>query len=153
MTEIFRIEGSGVDSELVEGLASRVADPLWYLARQWQLGEFRGEDAASPVIVEAEIDSYPIDAYWVGKSTAKTEETRAVSGPPLEALAERDHADVHDTVRSRLGIRRLAAPPAPSRGHPRCLRRRADGRISRDHRPEGRPSDPVGLERLRSWLE
>ena len=29
MTEIFRIEGSGVDSELVEGLASRVADPLW----------------------------------------------------------------------------------------------------------------------------
>ena len=32
-------------------LEARIADPLWMLARQWQVGEFRGEDAASPVYV------------------------------------------------------------------------------------------------------
>ena len=26
-----------------------VHDPLWFLARQWQLGEFQGENASTPV--------------------------------------------------------------------------------------------------------
>jgi hypothetical protein len=37
-----------------EGLAARLADPLWMLARQWQFGEFRGDDAGSAVLVTAE---------------------------------------------------------------------------------------------------
>ena len=32
-----------------ETLKARVYDPLWMLARQWQLGEFQGEDNGSPV--------------------------------------------------------------------------------------------------------
>lgn len=32
-------------------LEARVRDPLWFLARQWQLGEFKGEDAASPIFI------------------------------------------------------------------------------------------------------
>ena len=34
-----------------DGLSARLADPLWMLARQWQLGEFRGDDAGSAVSV------------------------------------------------------------------------------------------------------
>jgi hypothetical protein len=34
-----------------EGLAARLSDPLWMLARQWQFGEFRGDDAGSAVSV------------------------------------------------------------------------------------------------------
>ena len=33
------------------GLRAEVADPVWFLARQWELGEFQGEDASSPVRV------------------------------------------------------------------------------------------------------
>ena len=33
------------------GLEARVHDPLWLLGRQWQLGEFEGEDAGTPLTV------------------------------------------------------------------------------------------------------
>lgn len=33
------------------GLLAEVADPVWFLARQWELGELQGEDASSPVAV------------------------------------------------------------------------------------------------------
>ena len=32
--------------DIDEGMRARVADPVWFLARQWQLGEQRGEDAS-----------------------------------------------------------------------------------------------------------
>lgn len=84
-----RIEGSGVDPELDEGLAAPVADPLWLLARQWQVGEFQGEDAAQPVVVEALVDSYIVTGFLVpgGKGQAVG---RSKDGVPLEALAERE---------------------------------------------------------------
>ncbi len=34
-----------------EGLRARVADPVWFITRQWELGELQGEDASSPVVV------------------------------------------------------------------------------------------------------
>jgi hypothetical protein len=37
---------SRLQQDLKHSLAAQVRDPLWFLARQWQLGEFRGEDAA-----------------------------------------------------------------------------------------------------------
>ena len=36
-------------SDLMDNLQARVADPMWMLGRQWQLGEFQGEDAGSLV--------------------------------------------------------------------------------------------------------
>ena len=46
-----RVEPSPCSDSLVRGLEASLRDPLWLLARQWQLGEFRGEDAASPAFV------------------------------------------------------------------------------------------------------
>jgi hypothetical protein len=51
--------GQGID----EGLAARLHDPLWLLGRQWQFGEFRHENAASPAWVEVRIESYRIDEW------------------------------------------------------------------------------------------
>ncbi|MCC5947348.1 MAG: hypothetical protein JJT89_02740 [Nitriliruptoraceae bacterium] len=48
---VVRIEADGARTDLTRGLSAEVGDPLWMLARQWQLGEFAGEDAASPVRV------------------------------------------------------------------------------------------------------
>ncbi|MGH2667609.1 MAG: hypothetical protein ACRDH5_00540 [bacterium] len=151
MTEIFRIEASGVDPDLTEGLAARVADPLWYLARQWQLGEFRGEDAASPVIVEADIDSYPIDTYWSSKGPGgrETEETRADGGPPLEALVERDDADVHLTLRSRLESGAALFRKLRRAGFPKIFTAALMAEYGVTIARDVDRGDPVGLERLR----
>src|SRR3954453_24029464 len=36
-------------SEKLPGLDARIADPLWLLGRQWQMGELQGEEAGTPV--------------------------------------------------------------------------------------------------------
>ncbi|MFZ4573788.1 MAG: hypothetical protein ACOYN0_05280 [Phycisphaerales bacterium] len=48
--------------DLGEGVAARLADPLWMLGRQWQMGELSGEDAASPVSARVACSSYPIES-------------------------------------------------------------------------------------------
>lgn len=48
---LVRLEPTRDLDDLPAGFASPVADPLWLLGRQWQLGEHLGEDAASPVRV------------------------------------------------------------------------------------------------------
>ena len=52
ITSWVRVEPRCRDGSLAEGLEARVHDPLWMLARQWQFGEFDGEDAASPIRVD-----------------------------------------------------------------------------------------------------
>src|SRR5262245_46846760 len=47
-----RLEPRPRSPEIADALAARVRDPLWMLTRQWQTGEFAGEDAASPAFVQ-----------------------------------------------------------------------------------------------------
>ncbi len=42
-----RLEGVPRTDEFTKSLRAGIADPLWMLCRQWQLGEFEGEDAAT----------------------------------------------------------------------------------------------------------
>src|SRR5580693_7296386 len=42
---------SDATDALVIPLQARVRDPLWFLTRQWQLGEFQGANAGSPAFV------------------------------------------------------------------------------------------------------
>jgi hypothetical protein len=44
------------------GFAAEVADPLWMLGRQWQVGEHAGEDASTPVVVELRVAHTPLEA-------------------------------------------------------------------------------------------
>jgi hypothetical protein len=68
------------------GLAARIHDPLWLLARQWQFGEFRGQDAGTPALVTVAGDSAPINA-WRGAAQADwTAFDPAVA--PLDVLVE-----------------------------------------------------------------
>ena len=43
-----------------EGLRARVADPVWFITRQWQLGELQGEDASTPVVVTSAPQHVPV---------------------------------------------------------------------------------------------
>jgi hypothetical protein len=44
-----RLEARPRTRDFTRSLAAEVRDPLWMLTRQWQFGEFKGEDAASCV--------------------------------------------------------------------------------------------------------
>jgi hypothetical protein len=87
-----------------------VHDPMWFLARQWQLGEHQGEDAASPVRVSFQVHATPLGA------------------PPGMAVAPADLAldpiiesepDSWWTIgrRVRLGSAYVAAGGTPRPGH------------------------------------
>ncbi|NEW28857.1 hypothetical protein [Nocardia cyriacigeorgica] len=72
--------------DLDEGVRARVADPVWFLARQWQLGELQGEDASSPVRVDVVARHTPL-SY---------DRARPLLDPrvvPAEALLEAEPGD------------------------------------------------------------
>lgn len=83
-------------SDLSIGLQARIHDPLWMLTRQWQVGEFRAEDAGSPVSVRARLSGAPIYGFRPGPAQTAP----GVSPPrgipynperlPLEVLVERE---------------------------------------------------------------
>jgi hypothetical protein len=51
-TYFVRLEPRSTTGDLAPGLAARVADPLWLLGRQWQLGELLADDAGTPTSVD-----------------------------------------------------------------------------------------------------
>ena len=102
MSSIIRLEGTCVDPNVTEGLSAAIADPLWNLSRQWQVGEFRGEDAATPIIVEAKIESVPVNKIWSGDSQKNLLHSRDKDGAPIEALVEADKGEQVPTDKLRL---------------------------------------------------
>ena len=45
-----RLEGSPQSQDFERSLRAEIRDALWLLSRQWQLGEFKAEDAGSAVL-------------------------------------------------------------------------------------------------------
>jgi hypothetical protein len=58
-----RLEPRPRGRDLSETLAARLRDPLWLLARQWQVGEFQGEDAGSPAYASIRGAHEPLTAW------------------------------------------------------------------------------------------
>ena len=52
-----RLEPRPRSNSIRESLAARIRDPLWLLTRQWQMGEFRGDDAGSPIKAKVHIET------------------------------------------------------------------------------------------------
>ena len=69
-------------------LQARVRDPLWMLARQWQVGEFKGDDAGSVVAARLEMSVAPVNRYQLGLEGSPR--PYDLSRMPLEALVERE---------------------------------------------------------------
>lgn len=92
LTTWTRLEPLPRTDDLRESVQAQVADPLWLLARQWQLGELRGEDGGSPIRVQLRAESARISRYHPGAPGANPG-ARAVdhdAGVPLEAVVERE---------------------------------------------------------------
>lgn len=85
-----------------EGLRARVADPVWFITRQWQLGELQGEDASSPVVVRSAPKHVPL-TY---DRTRPDLDPRVI---PAEALLEAEPGGWW-TIGRRVRLGRAAAP-------------------------------------------
>lgn len=80
-----RLEGRPRAENFDRALRAEVRDPLWMLTKQWQMGEFQGDDAGSPIYLKARLETSRIQKY------------QAINGPvepfddsiPLEAQVER----------------------------------------------------------------
>jgi hypothetical protein len=110
ITSWLRLEPRCRDDAMTEGLRARLHDPLWMLARQWQVGEFRGEDAGSPVLARWRAESAPLTRVHLGAIAANTNERAArydVTALPLEAMVERQRARPRDAF-DAAGSLRLA---------------------------------------------
>ncbi|HEX8145041.1 MAG TPA: hypothetical protein VF553_20915 [Pyrinomonadaceae bacterium] len=113
-----RLEGRPRQEEFDRSLRAEVRDPLWMLTRQWQFGEFRGEDAGSSVKARVQLSASRIDRFAVKSedrtATGGEEWKNAVpydNGFPLEAEVEREplwtgNLDAHSdylSIRSQMG--------------------------------------------------
>lgn len=78
-----RLEPRARSNDLANALAARVRDPAWLLARQWQLGEFAGEDSGSPAYVRTTAELTPITAWGIAGKPAQP----LTAGVPIERAA------------------------------------------------------------------
>lgn len=73
-------------------VAARVFDPLWLMTRQWQLGEFQGEDCGTPVLARVRARSGLLSRCHLGALAANTQTQAPPYDPqamPLEVMVER----------------------------------------------------------------
>ena len=58
-----RLEGRPRKEDFDRALRAEVRDPLWMLAKQWQMGEFEGDDAGSPVFAKLHLATSRLNKY------------------------------------------------------------------------------------------
>lgn len=105
---LLRLEPDPHQQDLARGWSAELADPVWLLGRQWQMGEHQGEDASSPVGVEIVARSTPIKAI-VGQSDLDP------ATVPAQAIVESEPFDWW-TAGRRVRVGRLVAAAAPAAG-------------------------------------
>jgi hypothetical protein len=94
-----RLEPRPRNVSLEKPLAAPVRDPLWFLSRQWQLGEFRGEDACSPAYVQVTTRESAITGWRTGKGPVQA----LATDTPLETTVEREPSSPDVSVQVELG--------------------------------------------------
>jgi len=81
-----RLEGYPRRDDFSRSLRAEVRDPLWFLTRQWQFGEFKGDDAGSPIDARIKMRRTVLQTYaprGQGFGPLPTE-------LPLETVVERE---------------------------------------------------------------
>ena len=96
-----RVEPRCRNDNFEPGLEAKSADTYWLLARQWQVGEFQGEDTGSPISVEFATKSQPITGAELGTQGVKVSIDE--NSPPLEMLVEREYIELDWRTRIRIG--------------------------------------------------
>src|SRR5689334_11772414 len=100
VTTWMRLEPHSRAADMEAGLEMRVHDPLWLLARQWQFGEFRGEDAGAPIWAACDGAELPLDLYLPGPVSGHVaaDVVDYTAELPLEVLVERETPQAIDVL-------------------------------------------------------
>ncbi len=93
-----RVEGRPRTVNFERALRAEVCDALWMLSRQWQVGEFAGEDAGSPVSAKAHLATTKLTRLRLGDAAPQPLDGTV----PLEAQVE------SQPVRFSIGPTRVA---------------------------------------------
>ena len=64
ITRYNRLESRPRTDNFTRALRAEVRDALWMLCKQWQIGEFAGDDAGSPVNAKLHVDGQQIAKYF-----------------------------------------------------------------------------------------
>lgn len=94
-----RLEPRCRSNDFARSLQARTADPLWMLARQWQTGEFQGEDAGSPIEAHLKHSTQSLDRVRLGENGS----TFDLPNAPLEAIVEQERFELHWRTRVQIG--------------------------------------------------
>lgn len=93
-----RLEPRARKQDFDDVLKCAVHDPLWMLTRQWQFGEFQGEDTGSAIFAKIKMQSTQITRY---KSVNETAETYSDIIPAeTKVESEFPQLDYHCSVKS-----------------------------------------------------
>lgn len=95
-----RLEPRPRKKDFAKSLKAETCDALWMLTRQWQFGEFKGEDSGSAIFAKVEVETTQIAAFKAGDSPAKQYDKSL----PLETRVEQE--DIQFDLRTRVQIGR-----------------------------------------------
>ncbi|MEP7304358.1 MAG: hypothetical protein ABJA98_02460 [Acidobacteriota bacterium] len=124
-----RLEPNVRGASQSETLKARIYDPLWLLARQWQLGELQGDDSGTPVSARLRAECAELTRYLPQNGAAKPVKFDPKKAP-LETVVEREavHPKPGALVRLRVSVeagqqflRVLARAPFGTKYHPGFL--------------------------------
>ncbi|MER0171830.1 MAG: hypothetical protein DU489_14770 [Nitrosomonas sp.] len=79
-----RLEGRPRTKNFIRALRAEIRDPLWMLCKQWQTGEFKGDDAGSPIFAKVHMATTELTKYQPGDAAVQDFDRSA----PLEAIVE-----------------------------------------------------------------
>ena len=108
VTSWTRLEPQVTNADIAVSSNARVFDPLWLMTRQWQVGEFQGEDAGSPVQARVRATAAPLTRAVFGELPAPASGVQPTVQPydpmraPLETLVERRRMRANDAGDSRM---------------------------------------------------
>ena len=92
ITSWTRLEPQCRNADMGRSVGARLFDPLWLMARQWQMGEFQAADAGTPVQARVRATTAMLSRVHLGELPANTSIQVPRFNPlraPLEALVER----------------------------------------------------------------
>lgn len=84
-----RLEGRPRTANFDQALKAEVRDALWMVTRQWQMGEYQGDDAGSPIFTKLQVAMIPLAKYRPGDQSTNGSVETFVGDEPLEAKVER----------------------------------------------------------------
>ena len=91
------LESRTRNSNITDALRFRVYDPLWLLSRQWQLGEFKGNDAGTAMAVSCNVRTTSMSQYSYGEDNSNV--VNSPNEEPLEPIVEQINRDITPMVR------------------------------------------------------